>query len=137
MVFQDVPDCLKQFKANAERLINASGHKFTGTSSNAIEIAAHPELELSYITAVPRMAHYMEHSTRIYNIYFKYIAPEDIHVYSIDEVFIDLTHYLSSSGTKIMKTFDENVWFLAAAVIILIVVGSLGWKWSLHMAGMG
>ena len=45
-----------------------------------------------------RMAHYMEHSTRIYNIYLKYIAPEDIHVYSIDEVFIDLTHYLSSSG---------------------------------------
>ena len=76
----------------------APGHKFRGTSSNAIELAAHPELELSYITAVPRMAHYMEHSTRIYNIYLKYIAPEDIHVYSIDEVFIDLTHYLSSSG---------------------------------------
>ena len=85
-------------KANAERLRKAPGHKFTGTSSDAIELAAHPELELSYITAVPRMAHYMEHSTRIYNIYLKYIAPEDIHVYSIDEVFIDLTHYLSSSG---------------------------------------
>ena len=85
-------------KANAERLKKAPGHTFTGTSSNAIELAAHPELELSYITAVPRMAHYMEHSTRIYNIYLKYIAPEDIHVYSIDEVFIDLTHYLSSSG---------------------------------------
>ena len=76
----------------------APGHKFTGTSSDAIELAAHPELELSYIIAVPRMAHYMDHSTRIYNIYLKYIAPEDIHVYSIDEVFIDLTHYLSSSG---------------------------------------
>ena len=85
-------------KANAERLKKAPGHTFTGTSSNAIELAAHPELELSYITAVPRMAHYMEHSTRIYNIYLKYLAPEDIHVYSIDEVFIDLTHYLSSSG---------------------------------------
>ena len=85
-------------KANAERLRKAPGHKFTGTSSNAIELVAHPELELSYITAVPRMAHYMEHSTRIYNIYLKYIAPEDLHVYSIDEVFIDLTHYLSSSG---------------------------------------
>ena len=85
-------------KANAERLKKAPGHKFTRTSSNAIELAAHPELELSYITAVPRMAHYMEHSTRIYNIYLKYIAPEDIHVYSIDEVFIDLTHYLFSSG---------------------------------------
>ena len=85
-------------KANAERLKKAPGHKFTGTSSDAIELAAHPELELSYIIAVPRMAHYMDHSTRIYNIYLKYIAPEDIHVYSIDEVFIDLTHYLSSSG---------------------------------------
>ena len=52
-------------KANAERLKKAPGHKFTRTSSNAIELAAHPELELSYITAVPRMAHYMEHSTRI------------------------------------------------------------------------
>ena len=54
-------------KANAERLKKAPGHKFTGTSSDAIELAAHPELELSYIIAVPRMAHYMDHSTRIYN----------------------------------------------------------------------
>ena len=49
-------------KANAERLKKAPGHKFTGTSSDAIELAAHPELELSYIIAVPRMAHYMDHS---------------------------------------------------------------------------
>lgn len=85
-------------KANAERLRRAPGHKFSGTSSNAIELAEHPEFEISYITAVPRMAKYMEHSTEIYNIYLKYIAPEDIHVYSIDEVFIDLTNYLSTSG---------------------------------------
>lgn len=52
------------------------------------------ELSLSYITAPPRMAYYMEYSTRIYQIYLKYVAPEDIHVYSIDEVFMDVTHYL-------------------------------------------
>ncbi len=54
------------------------------------------ELSLSYITAVPRMAYYMEYSTRIYQIYLKYVAPEDIHVYSIDEVFMDVTHYLDT-----------------------------------------
>jgi DNA polymerase V len=52
--------------------------------------------ELSYITAPPRMSLYMEYSTRIYNIYLRYVAPEDIHVYSIDEVFIDVTHYLDT-----------------------------------------
>lgn len=85
-------------KANAERLRRAPGHKFSGTSSNAIELTAHPEFEISYITAVPRMSKYIEHSTKIYNIYLKYVAPEDIHVYSIDEAFIDLTNYLSTSG---------------------------------------
>ena len=58
------------------------------------ELNSNPSLELDYIVAPPRMAHYMEYSTRIYNVYLKYIAPEDIHVYSIDEVFIDITHYL-------------------------------------------
>ena len=83
---------------NAERLRKAPGCRFTGTSCNALELDADPGLELSYIAAPPRMAHYMKESTRIYSIYLKYIAPEDIHVYSIDEVFIDLTAYLSSSG---------------------------------------
>ncbi len=57
---------------------------------------ANPELELDYIVARPRMAKYIEYSTRIYSVYLKYIAPEDIHVYSIDEVFIDATSYLKS-----------------------------------------
>ena len=82
-------------RINAERLRKAPGHVFTGSSDDATELAAHPELKLSFIAAVPRMAHYMEWSTRIYDIYLKYIAPEDIHVYSIDEVFIDLTGYLA------------------------------------------
>lgn len=85
-------------QANAIRLQKAPGQRFTGSSYNAKELAEHPSLQLDYIAAPPRMAHYIEHSTRIYNIYLKYIAPEDIHVYSIDEVFIDLTTYLDSAG---------------------------------------
>lgn len=84
-------------KVNAERITKAPGRKFIGSSYDAVELAAHPELELTYITAPPRMAKYIEHSTQIYNIHLKYIAPEDIHVYSIDEVFIDLTNYLPAS----------------------------------------
>lgn len=85
-------------QVNAERLRKAPGRKFNGTSYNAVKLAEHAELELAYITAPPRMAHYMKHSTEIYNVYLKYIAPEDIHVYSIDEVFIDLTTYLPMAG---------------------------------------
>lgn len=81
---------------NRQRKYNAPHHKLDCESYNAVELERNPSLALSYIAAPPRMAYYMEYSTRIYNIYLKYIAPEDIHVYSIDEVFIDLTHYLST-----------------------------------------
>lgn len=83
-------------EVNAERLQKAPGRAFSGVSFNAVELKASPDLSLDYIAAPPRMAYYIEHSTRIYNIYLKYIAPEDIHVYSIDEVFIDATEYLST-----------------------------------------
>ena len=83
---------------NKDRLRKAPGHKFTGKSADADELASDPSLELDYIAAVPRMAYYMEYSTRIYNIYLKYITPEDIHVYSIHEVFIDATEYLRTYG---------------------------------------
>ena len=82
---------------NAERLRKTPGKMFAGKSFHAIELEKNPQLELDYIVALPRMALYIEYSTRIYNIYLKYIAPEDIHVYSIDEVFIDLTPYLAHS----------------------------------------
>ena len=85
-------------QANSSRLKKAPGQHFTGKSYNAKELVENPALKIDYIAAPPRMAKYMEQSTRIYNIYLKYVAPEDIHVYSIDEVFIDLTAYLSSSG---------------------------------------
>ena len=81
-------------EVNAERLRKAPGQEFKGSSFNDTELKNSPELALDYIAAPPRMAYYMEYSTRIYNIYLKYIAPEDIHVYSIDEVFMDVSKYL-------------------------------------------
>lgn len=81
-------------EANAQRKMCAPNRRFVGSSYNVTELNEHPELAIDYITAPPRMAHYMEYSTRIYQVYLKYVAPEDIHVYSIDEVFIDLTPYL-------------------------------------------
>ena len=81
-------------EANALRRLKAPGHTFCGSTDDADELAMHPELEISYIAATPRMSLYMEYSTRIYSIYLKYVSPEDMHVYSIDEVFIDATNYL-------------------------------------------
>ena len=83
-------------QANAARLFKAPNRTFTGSSYDAKELEANPELSIDYIVAPPRMALYMETSTAIYNIYLKYVAPEDIHVYSIDEVFIDATAYLKT-----------------------------------------
>ena len=85
-------------KVNAQRLAKAPGHVFIGKSSDATELESNPALELDYLIATPRMSYYIEYSTRIYNIYLKYVAPEDIHVYSIDEVFIDATDYLKTTG---------------------------------------
>ena len=78
---------------NLQRRYKAPGRIFTGKSFNAPELAANPALELDYIVARPQMAHYMKFSTDIYKIYLQYVAPEDIQVYSIDEVFIDATNY--------------------------------------------
>ena len=82
--------------ANNIRKLKAPNHVFSGSSDDSTELQKKPSLKIDYIIAPPRMARYMEYSTKIYNIYLKYIAPEDIHIYSIDEVFIDVTHYLST-----------------------------------------
>lgn len=66
-------------------------------SHSGEELAAHPELAVDFIIAPPRMQLYLDYSERIYNIYLRHIAPEDIHVYSVDEVFIDATPYLRAS----------------------------------------
>ena len=93
----------KVSEVNALRIQKAPGRKFTGKSWDANELQRDPSLEIDFIVAPPRMAHYMECSTKIYEIYLKYIAPEDIHVYSIDEVFIDATPYLRTYG---MSTYE-------------------------------
>jgi DNA polymerase V len=84
---------------NKARQSKAPGHTLVGQSWDHNALMAHPELALSYIVAPPRMAHYIEYSTKIYQVYLKYVAPEDIHVYSIDEVFIDATLYLQTYHT--------------------------------------
>lgn len=81
-------------EVNAARRVTAPKNGFQGESYDAETLKQHRELALSYITAPPRMALYMEYSTRIYNVYLRYVAPEDIHVYSIDEVFMEVTNYL-------------------------------------------
>lgn len=82
--------------ANAVRKRNAPGGVFTGESFDAKELDANPSLAISYLIAPPRMALYMKYSTQIYHIYLRYIAPEDIHVYSIDEVMIAAESYLET-----------------------------------------
>ncbi len=83
-------------QANDRRRWNAPGRTFSGTSTDSRELSAHPELGVEYIVAPPRMGLYMKISTAVYRIYLQYVAPEDIHVYSVDEVFIDATPYLKT-----------------------------------------
>ena len=83
-------------EANAGRRHDAPGRRLEGKSHFFSELQVNPELEIDFIIAPPRMAYYMEYSTRIYEVYMKYIAPEDIVVYSIDEVFMDVTDYLNT-----------------------------------------
>ena len=91
----------KVHAANALRRQKAPGRRFTGESSDALKLAADSSLAISYLTAVPRMALYIEYSTRVYSVYLKYFSPDDIHVYSIDEVFIDATSYLKNYRTSV------------------------------------
>ncbi len=118
-------------EVNAGRLAGLSGHgnkaagrEFSGSSYDKEELEESPELAVSYITAPPRMALYIKYSTEIYNIYMKYAAPEDIHVYSIDEVFIDAAGYLKAGGFtpgemagKIIGEILETTGITAAAGI--------------------
>ena len=85
-------------KVQEANAIRRGNRTFTGKSFDANELKNDPSLEIDFIIAKPRMAHYLECSARIYEVYLRYIAPEDIHVYSIDEVFIDATPYLKTYG---------------------------------------
>ena len=83
---------------NSERKAASPGRRLTGSSWDYTALSKNPSLAVDYIVAPPQMALYMHTSTAIYQIYLKYVAPEDIHVYSIDEVFIDATPYLKTYG---------------------------------------
>ena len=101
-------------RINAGRLAKAPGRKFSGESYMADELRDDPSLKLSYIAAVPRMAYYMEYSAKIFDIYRKYISSEDIHVYSIDEVFIDATSYLkiyNTTASQLAQMMIKDVLF--------------------------
>ena len=109
---------------NSVRKYKAPGKVLSGESSDATELKNNLSLAVSYIVAPPRMAHYMKHSTRIYNVYLKYVAPEDIHVYSIDEVFMDITDYLKNYkctarelAKKIIKDVFDTTGITATAGI--------------------
>lgn len=86
----------KVAEVNARREQAAPGQQLTDSSWNDPEVQRDPSLALDYIVAPPRMAHYIEWSTKIYGVYLKYLAPEDIFPYSIDEVFMDVTNYLDT-----------------------------------------
>ncbi len=99
-------------EANEKRRWKAPNRKLTEKSDDNGKLISNPALAVDYIIATPRMALYMEYSTRIYDIYMKYIAPEDIHTYSIDEVFIDATHYLATynmTARELTMTMIQDV----------------------------
>lgn len=95
-------------KINAQRIKDAPEHKFIGQSFHN-EKLSDPVVALGYITASPRMKLYMEYSTKIYKVYLRYFAPEDIHVYSIDEVFIDLSGYLKTYEMKAKQLVSKVI----------------------------
>lgn len=100
-------------EANAGRQHDAPGYKLEGASHFQSELQSNPKLAIDFIIAPPRMAYYMEYSTRIYEVYLKYVAPEDIVVYSIDEVFMDVTDYLN--------TYKLTVHDLAMKIILDVI----------------
>lgn len=85
-------------EVNQLRRTRVTDGTLEGSSCDILELEKFPQLEVSYITAPPRMAYYIDYSTRIFDIYLRYIAPEDMHVYSVDEVFLDVTQYLQTYG---------------------------------------
>ncbi len=109
---------------NALRLKNSPLGVFLGRSSNDLELKSNPSLALDFIIAPPRMQYYLNYSSKIYNLYLHYVAPEDIFAYSIDEVFCDITSYLKSSHStptefvsRILNTIYQETGITATAGI--------------------
>ena len=97
-VVQRVDEANRRRLAELRHIRRSRDADFSGESDDINLLSADPSLKISYIAATPQMALYMKYSTEIYQIYLRYIAPEDIHVYSIDEVFIDATDHLKTYG---------------------------------------
>ena len=109
---------------NNKRKYQTNNKRLIGSSYIDSELKKNPKLSLDYIVATPRMGKYIEYSTKIYDIYLKYLSPNDIHVYSIDEVFCDLTPYLSFNKmapvefiTKIINNVYDETGITATAGI--------------------
>ena len=117
----EVEECMRE--VNEERRLHAPGRRFTGGSSSAAALAADPSLKAEFIVAKPRMAHYLEASARIYGIYLRYADAKDIHVYSVDEVFIDATSYLGYFGCDAHELARRIVAAIAAETGITATAG--------------
>lgn len=109
---------------NVERKRKVQNQTFTGSSYDNIALKKNLDLEVSYIIAPPRMAYYMKYSAKIYNIYLKWFSSEDIYVYSIDEVFIEITNYIKTYNmkareliTKVIQDVYDNTGITATAGI--------------------
>ena len=118
-------------QANARRRYRAPQRMLTGETTDATELAAHPELGIAYHIAPPRMALYMEYSMRIYEIYLRYVSSEDIHIYSIDEVFIDVTSYLE---TENISAHDFSMRLIRAVLRETGITATAGIGTNLYLA---
>lgn len=99
-------------EVNIRRQMKIPSRQLDGASHFQSELISNPRLAVDFIIAPPRMAYYMEYSTRIYSVYMKYVAPEDIVVYSIDEVFMDVTRYLNTyklTASELARTIIQDV----------------------------
>jgi DNA polymerase V len=94
-------------RINDQRMMKAPGHVFSGVATQDPEVHRDPSKALGYLIAPPRMAHYIKVSSQIFNIYLKYVSPDDLHIYSVDEVFIDATEYL-----RIYKTTAHDLAYI-------------------------
>lgn len=110
-------------EANCLRRRRAPEGTLTGASADAEELEANPGLAIDYVVASPRMAHYMKWSTRIYQIYLGFVAPEDIHVYSIDEVLMDVTDYLRIYGLTARELAEKMLQAVFEATGITATAG--------------
>ena len=108
---------------NQKRAAAAPGHRLEGTSYDDDALKNNPSLAIDYVIAPPRMALYMKYSTKIYNIYLKYVAPEDIHVYSIDEVMMDVTSYLRTYGMSARELTRRMIQDVLAETNIIATAG--------------